>query len=108
MGWARSIETSYILSAKFDYYIPHPKDSEIKLAHLRHSGINILRILEPAEDYLLRNGFQLLIGFSSSVLWNLRDSKRIDILSLDYEDSWLGVDCKKAELMLLESCEQDY
>lgn len=105
---SRSKEISCILMAKFDYYISHPKDSAAKLADLSHSGINVLEILEPAEDYLLRNGFKLLIGFSSSVLWNLRGSKRLNILSIEYENSWLGIDCKKAELILLKSCKQVY
>lgn len=102
-----SEEIDKITSEDFDFYIAHPKDSDLKLSLLSQVGVESLRILEPAEDYLINNGFECLMGFSSSVLWNLRFSKRIKVVPIEYRNTWLGVDCREAEKILLEICVPD-
>ena len=84
-------EINKIKSSKPDFYIVHPSDSKLKLEIISES-IKILKLNIPAEEFLYKNGFGKLIGFSSSVLFNFRD-ENIEILNIKYKNNWLGEDC---------------
>ena len=55
----------------------------------------IIFVDTPVEEFLEKNGFKTLIGFSSSVLFNFKNSN-IEVIQIKYKDNWLGIDCQIA------------
>ena len=91
-------ELCQINSSNADYYFPHPKDSKSKLDQIKKS-IKIMYVDILVEEYLELHGFKCLIGFSSSVLFNFKESN-IKLIPVKYKNNWLGKDCEIAYKIL--------
>ena len=91
-------ELCQINSSNADYYFPHPKDSKSKLDQIKKS-IKIMYVDILLEEYLELHGFKCLIGFSSSVLFNFKESN-IKLIPVKYKNNWLGKDCEIAYKIL--------
>ena len=79
-------------------YISHPKDSQKKTDYIK-KHIKIISLNYPVENFLKKNGFKKLIGFSSSTFLNF-ESKDFVLKKIKYNNNWLGSDCEFAHKML--------
>ena len=84
------------------YYIAHPKDSKSKLDKIKDLGhIQLICTQLPAEEYLESIGFNKLIGFSSTVLFNFRNYN-IELIDIKYKSNYSGTDCYEGYKILKE------